>query len=222
DKINKKHLERFKKFQPSIKRIIIDKVELNPSTLDGNEKALLKLNFFWGKARSKTLDELTGGKNAMVVSFSFSYLRIKVDYGDDPFETKKWCKYLEKLQFEEKEFETETESCEGDASNLSINKCPIYCDLKKKEKENDKTEVSKKDLWHFSEYFHGNLEDKPICRAKNCPHFNRLANGGYSPRDMRHTLVFRHGIGRVKKEAKLNPIIFIKDESEIIETPKRD
>ncbi len=52
--------------------------------------------------------------------------------------------------------------------------------------------VSHTDLWHFSEYFHGNGENKPKCPAKTCQHFNRLSLGGYALEDERHLLIFRH------------------------------
>ncbi len=78
----------------------------------------------------------------MTYSTYFSIERI--DYGNDPFETKKWCKFFEKENKEKEfvDFWEETESCFGE--------CLVYEKLKKKEISNDTSEVSKKDLWHFS------------------------------------------------------------------------
>ncbi len=93
---------------------------------------------------------------------------------------------------------------------------------KEKEKEKGKeSEVSKKDLWHFSEYFHGGdnqrRRSREICpdsnsNSRNCRIVDRLTEGGYSPRDLAHLLIFRHREGRegsmLKHMGKLNPIVF--------------
>ncbi len=104
-------------------------------------------------------------------------------------------------------------------SSKALEKCPVYLKLKTKEKGNKNTKVSKKDLWHFSEFFHGDLKRKPICKAKECRRFNRLANGGYASEDLTHTLVFRHRLGRegsmLSKMGELNPIVFIEDFNEV-------
>ncbi len=66
----------------------------------------------------------------------------------------------------------------------------------------------------FSEYFHGDEKRKPMCPSKDCPKMAQLSNGGYSPRDLRHALLFRHPLERegsmLKNMGKLNPIIFRK------------
>ncbi len=124
----------------------------SPSTLTQKESSSMHGSLFWGKAREKTLYEISGGKSVL-----------SIGYGDDRFEATKWCKYL---KGEENEYEMEDGSCEGDCkmSNSSIfEKCPIYCKLKRKEVENDETEISKMDLWHFSEFFHGDLRHINRC-----------------------------------------------------------
>ncbi len=98
----------------------------------------------------------------------------RVDYGDDPFEFhKKWCKFFEFENEKNDDFSEESESF------FEFEACPVYRRLRKKEIENDTSEVSKKDLWHFSEYFHGDERKKPMCVSRNCRQFSRLEDGGY-------------------------------------------
>ncbi len=149
--------------------------------------------FFWGKARSKTMLDISEGKSHLNILYKIGFLCPSVDLGDDPFESKKWCKLLSKGSIED--MEEETESCFSE-------ECPIYREMKEieieKEKDSEKKEPSLEDLWHFSEYFHGDERRKPMCTSSNCRIVNRLANGGYSRRDLRHTIVFRHDISQRK------------------------
>ncbi len=93
------------------------------------------------------------------------------DYGDDPYESKKWCHFLQKAQVSK-----DTKSCE-----MEPDACPIFQVLKKRDLINSK-KVNIKEIWHITEFFHGESERRPICPRKEskCSKMHRLANGGYN------------------------------------------
>ncbi len=118
---------------------------------------------------------------------------------------------------EEKE---EEEVSRSSPSNL-LEGCPIYREMMKNDLKNV-GKVSKKNLWHFSEYFHGKREEKPICPKRDkCEVVQRLSKGGYSDRDLRHSMVLRHPLQRegstlgITKKTNVNFITFHESMQEI-------
>ncbi len=211
NKLNEMHL---KQTLDMVERVSIESIDMGwtPCNLSERERKHLSRYVLWGKARNKTLHEIFGEKRHVTIYFKYGLVSKQLNYGDDPFEfeLKKWCDFMSPSSEEESEvgdFDIE--------SLISLEKCPVYLKLKKKEKGNKSINISKKDLWHFSEFFHGDLRGKPMCEAKECRQFNRLANGGHAMEDLAHTLVFRHRLGRegsmLNKMGQLNPIVFVED-----------
>ncbi len=116
------------------------------------------------------------------------------DYGNDPFESNKWCDFLAKANLSIPK-ESDDESCfsEVPSTVCEWGKCPIYEVLKKRDMVNSK-KVTMKEIWHITEYWHGKSERRHICprKERRCSKMHRLENGGYHPTDIRHSVIFRH------------------------------
>ncbi len=69
--------------------ILINSVNFVPSTL--KELTNLKPSSFWGIPRYKTLHEICNGQSEALFYFNVAFSYKVLDYGDDPFESKKWC-----------------------------------------------------------------------------------------------------------------------------------
>ncbi len=142
------------------------------------------------------------------------------DDGDDPYNSQAFCQYIAQLEetkleggeddSEEGDFvssaaqsthyslseeikeEKEEEKCSGAVDHFIGDKCPIYRRLKERDGKDEK-EDNKEDVWHIQNYFHGRRERKPLCKnPRNCERVQRLHGRGYSPEDMRHSLIYRH------------------------------
>ncbi len=182
-------------------------------------------DFFWGKGREKSVYELSHGKENMFLIFAMvptPKRQFIMDYGDDPFQSKTWCKFLQEF---EKNEDSHSSFSEGDYSNSSkesiIEKCPIYKVLKDRDVSGN-CKISINSLWHFTEYFHGTEDKRPICpgEGQRCNKMERLSKGGYSLTDLRHSTVFRHPHFRRNNAMlaamnKLNPITFISNEMDL-------
>ncbi len=89
---------------------------------------------FWGISRERTVFELAYGKKHLDIIVGIRSLplaKYTKDYGNDPYESQKWCAFLLKANVcNEMNDSYEDESCFSISGGSDYQKCPIYKVLK--------------------------------------------------------------------------------------------